>query len=591
MSVKEILIINLTRMGDLLQTTPLMAGLKEKHPDSKITLLANSAFAEICKGIPFIDDLVVFEMKNYRNRIVEKKYTLVENYRFLEGLISRINQKEYDLAINVTHSPISAVLISLVRTKEIRGFTIDSEGHRVIKHPWMRYFFNVIPNRNYNPFHLVDIYLKIGGVMSKSKGLFFRVAKEDEEKADLLLRQERVVKEDMLIGLHLGASKNDKTWPVSSYAALSNLIYKAFRATVLLFGSSNETDLADEFVVSAKVPHLNLVGKTSLGELAAMLKRCTLFITNDTGPLHIATAVGTRVIDISTANVHFMETGPYGDGHYVVQAELPCTPCGFDVECKKMVCKSIIKPHAVFEVVKNAIEEKPAAYKSDSPMWKDLQVYKSRFKEDGYLGFYPLIKRPISKENFYRILYRKVWNTEFDVLNSKANMIYEKTCKEISSYYTFDRVHKIIFSFKKELDILEKFVGLAGEGLNLIKSIVKEAEKDDLDTKKIKEIWKKAEVIDNEIELIGYTYPCFRSFVIIFKFTKEALEGNELCILAEASCMIYEDLMKDSSRMLQLMKRLIPFLESKLDMNYSELMPEVVQNGSSKMQEKEYNVL
>ena len=119
--MKEILIINLTRMGDLLQTTPLMAGLKELHRSSRITLLINSAFTEICRGIPFFDDLVVIDMKEYRTRLVNKEHSLVENYRFLENLIHQINAREYDLTINITHSPVSAILTSFIRTREIRS--------------------------------------------------------------------------------------------------------------------------------------------------------------------------------------------------------------------------------------------------------------------------------------------------------------------------------------------------------------------------------------------------------------------------------------------------------------------------------------
>ncbi len=331
----------------------------------------------------------------------------------------------------------------------------------------MRYFFNVVPNRNYNPFHLVDMYIKIGGVIPNRKGLFFEVIKESEEKALLFLKKEGILEDDMLIGLHLGASKSDKTWPVKSYAALADLMYQAFSAKILVFGSPSEADLAEEFKILTNAPHMNLVGKTNLERLASLLKKCTLFITNDTGPLHIATAVHTKVIDISTANVHFMETGPYGEGHYVIQADLPCVPCGFDVKCNDMKCKSIITPDAVFEVVKDAIKGKCLDYKPDSRIWRDIQVYKSHFKDDGLLGFYPLIRRPLRKDILYRILYRHVWNMGFNPVNEKMNTAFEKICDEISSYYTLDLIHEIISSIRKEIDALLKLTRLAEEGLNL----------------------------------------------------------------------------------------------------------------------------
>ena len=569
--MKEILIINLTRMGDLLQTTPLMAGLKERHPGSRITLLVNSAFTEICRGIPFIDDLIDFDMKDYRKRLLNKKYSLVDNYHVIEHLISRIDSREYDLTINITHSRISAILTSFIRTKEIRGFSIDAEGHRVIKHPWMRYFFNVIPNRNYNPFHLVDMYLKIGGVKPGIKGLIYHTAREDEEKAALLLEREGIREGDMLVGFHLGASKSDKTWPVSSYAELAGMIARVYGANIVLFGSSGEADLAGQFEVNAHVRPVNFVGKTNVGELAALLRRCRLFISNDTGPLHIATSVGTRVIDISTANVHFMETGPYGEGHYVIQADLPCVPCGFDVKCTDMICKSFITPSAVFQVVREALEGHGNDFMDNVPSCSNMQIYKSHVKDDGYLGFTPLITRPINKEIFYRILYRQLWNMETELPGGEEEMIRERISREISCYSPFDHLPETMSVIRMEHHTLARLADKSEEGLNLISLIAEEAAKDTMDKRKIKEIWKTVESVDKEIELIGHTHPCFRPLILIFMYAKESLEGNDLITISGASRSVYEDLMNRSRNMLQLMTAAIYMVEGKSEGKCCEL--------------------
>lgn len=559
--MKEILIINLTRMGDLLQTTPLMAGLKEEHPGSRITLLVNSAFIEICRGIPFIDDLIDFDMKDYRKRLVEPKYSLVENYNFIEGLISRINTKEYDLTINITHSPISAILTSFVWTKEVRGFSINPEGHRVIKHPWMRYFFNVVPNRIYNPFHLVDMYLKMGGVKPEIKGLIYNSSREDEERASLLLEREGISEGDMLVGFHLGASKSDKTWPVSSYAELAGMTADAFGARIVLFGSPGEADLAGRFEMDSHVRPVNFVGKTNIGELAALLRRCSLFISNDTGPLHVATSVGTKVIDISTANVHFMETGPYGEGHYVIQADLPCVPCGFDVKCLDMVCKSVVKPSAVFEVVKEALESEMDAFIKDPPAWTNLQVYKSHFKDDGYLGFAPLIRQPLNRETFYRILYRQLWNIDSGPMNAEADT-YDNIYREMSHYSLPGCFPEIMAAVRKEIEALTNLINLSEDGFNHISLIAEEAANGPLDVKKIKDIWQKVGPIEKEIELIGHANPCFRPLTLIFMYAKEALEGNDLKVISLASRAIYEDLVNRSKNMLQLITAAIQLQES-----------------------------
>ncbi len=558
--MKEILIINLTRMGDLLQTTPLMAGIKSKYPDSRITILVSSAFTEVCKGIPYIDDLMDFDMKGYFLRLKEGKHSLIENYRILDTLVNSINHKEYDLAVNVTHSSVSAVLVSLIRAKEVRGFTISSEGHRVIKHPWVRYFFNVIPNRNYNPFHIVDMYLKIGDVKPATRGLVYNVSEEDELKAEQILSKEGVHENDVLVGFHLGASRDEKTWPVSSYAELADMIHEKFGARILLFGTPGEADLAAEFEKCAKTRPVNLVGKTGVGELAGVLKKCRLFISNDTGPLHVATLAGTKVIDISMANVHFRETGPYGEGHYVIQADLACSPCGFDVQCNDRVCKSVVTPVNVFEVVKMALtgtDEKNI----DLTKMKQVQVYKSHFKDDGYLDFAPLIQRSLDITELYRTIYRPVLNLESKKINSKVDMLCEGICKEISGSYAGDNLSQCMDILQKDSVVLENFVSLTKKSLNILRVLVDEVRKDKQDINKIKELWQKIEPHENQIEMIGHTHPCFRPLTLIFMYSKEALEGNDLKVLAEKSLEIYEDLLTKSENMQKIIIKINIFLK------------------------------
>ncbi len=557
----EILIINLTRMGDLLQTTPLMAGLKAKYPESRITLLVNSAFTEVCKGIPYIDDLMEFDMKGYRLRLMEGKHSLIENYKILDTLVNNINHKEYDLAVNITHSSVSAVLVSLIKAKELRGFTISSEGHRVIKHPWVRYFFNVIPNRDYNPFHIVDMYLKIGDVKPVTRGLVFNVSEEDELKAEQILSNEGVHENDLLIGFHLGASKDDKTWPVSSYAALADMTHRKFNARILLFGTSGEVSLSSDFDKCAETRPINLVGKTGIGELAAVLKKCRLFISNDTGPLHVATSVGTKVIDISMANVHFMETGPYGEGHYVMQADLACSPCGFDVKCNDRVCKSLVTPEKVFEVVNVAMTGTPEEKNFDMTKMKQVQVYKSHFKEDGYLDFTPLIQRSLNITELYRMIYRPVMNLKSKKISREIDMLCESICNEISASYTGENLSQCMDILKKDTFVLANLVSLTEKTLHDMRFLVDEIKKDNQDINKIKELWQKIEPRESEIERIGHTHPCFRPLTLLFTYSKEALEGKDLQVLAEKSLCIYKDLFKKSEIMQEIMFRINIFLK------------------------------
>jgi len=448
----------------------------------------------------------------------------------------------------------------MVKAREIRGITADREGHKLIKHPWMRYIFNVVPNREYNPFHLVDMYLKAVGTMPLRKGLFYQVPELETLRSADTLRHEGIADEDMLIGIHLGASKGDKTWPSAYFAELADLIVREFGARILLFGSPDEAALAKEFETGVRFETVNFTGRTNLGELSALLKRCSLLISNDTGPLHLATAVGTPVIDIFTANVHYLETGPYGEGHYVVQADLPCVPCDFHVHCNNMICKEVIKPEAVFEVVKMALGRSVGV--SDENLLNNVQVYEPHFRSDGQIAYYPLLKRPLKREELYRILYSRVWNTGFAKVDVNVEAVYDDISRELNSFYELDNGREIVDSLIENVGALERLLALTGEGLGLVRSIAKEASDVNFDIRKIRDIWKKVESIDGMLEMTAYAIPCLRPLVLIFTYSKEALEGNELLELTEASCRIYEELLFTSAQMLRLMKRLVPFFES-----------------------------
>jgi ADP-heptose:LPS heptosyltransferase len=548
-----------------------MAGFKTTYPGCRITILVNSAFTEVCRGIPYIDNLIEFDMKGYLHGLLEKRNSLVENYKLLDNLVNTINEKEYDLAINVTHSAVSAILVSLIRTNEIRGFTISSEGHRIIKHPWVRYFFNVIPNRNYNLFHIVDMYLKIGNVRPVTRSLVYHISPQDEEKSEQILAEEGLSNE-VLVGFHLGASKDDKTWPVSSYAKLADLIYRQRGTRILLFGTQAEASLASEFETYAEARPVNLVGRTGLGELASLLKRCSLFISNDTGPLHIATSAGTTVIDISMANVHFMETGPFGEGHFVIQADLPCSPCGFDVTCNNRVCTSLVTPKKVFEIVKMALNKTDTEPGLHGEIMDQVQVYRSHFKEDGHLGFIPLIKRSLEVNVIYRMVYRQVLNSESNKIDSGLKNICECIYKDIAASYQIESIRKCLDVIRNDLEVLNNFISLTGNALCQLRILHGESRQDITNIKLIKEIWGKIEQFEHEIGLIGDTHQCFRPLTLLVDYSKEALEGDGLEILAQKYIDVYADLLIKAENMQSIISRLIMMHDAQSEKNKLAMM-------------------
>lgn len=546
--MKEILLVNLTRMGDLIQTTPVMEGLKRAYPGARITLLVNSEFLEICKDLPFVDRLLAFDKVALRKMLRGEEHTLVECYRRVESFVDRVNDVEYDLAINFTPSGESALLTSLFRAREIRGVTSGADGARVIKHPWQRYFMNVIPSRRYNPFHLCDMMIKAAGIPPSGKGLRLSVSEEEGRKAREALARHGVGEGDLLIGFQLGASHDLKTWPAASFARLADRFASSLGARILLTGSKEEEKLGGEFESAAASKAVNLIGKTDLRGAAALLERCALLVTNDTGPLHIATAVGTPAIDLSLGHVCFRETGPYGENHYVIEADAPCGPCGFHVKCTDPRCKEMITPESVYELARRVLAEGRVDSLEDGPEWKGVRVFRSGFSGDGLQDFVPLIRRTLSPETFYTYLYRETWPC---VLDGSAGFSAAEACRAIgaraAAWHGEGELARIVRGLGDDLTTLRRMEALAGEGLTRLSMIGSEAAKPSPDAEWIRRTWKDVPAIEREIETLGRTHPALMPPVVLFGFGKEALEGAELAPMAETAAGLYADLKKHLS--------------------------------------------
>lgn len=549
--MKDVLIINATRMGDLIQTTPVIVGLKKRYPEIRITLLASAEFAEICKYIPFIDRLFVINVRDILTKL--DHVMLIECFHDLDDLLHQVNDTCYDVVINFTHSPASAVLTSLIDAKEVRGLTIDEEGHSIKKHPWIKYFFDVIPGRDYNPFHLCDMYIKAAGATPETRGLHLYVPKEMEDWADALLMENEVKRDDLVIGLQLGASAEDKRWHVRSFARLADKLTDSFGAKILLTGSGQEMDYGREFESVARTMPLNFIGKTDLKELTALLKRCNLFVGNDSGPLHIATAVGTKTVNISLASVYFRETGPYDSGHYVIKTDIPCSPCSFSTDCKNMVCKEVINADNVFELTRMVLSEKDLSRIEDSPLWKDVQVYRSYFDEDGLIEYQPIIKRPLTKEILFTHIYRQTWLRILDDEETRnIEDIYQSLVERLNNWYDTSSIN-LSALIEDEFKAFMRLNSLAEMGLSRVKLIAKEAKRQNPDVGWIKETWKEVPLIDHEIETIGHIHSPLHPLTTFFRYGKEGLEGRDLALLSEGTCDLYLELKRHVSNIIDLL--------------------------------------
>ena len=239
--------MNLTRMGDLIQSTPLISSLNNKYPSANITLMVSKEFEKFAERIPLIDEIIAYDILQFNQRKNEgEKISWDELYSYLEHMLHQIIERQFDLVYNLSHSRLSALMIAYMGQKNVRGFYCNKAGDRMTNHPWLQYFGIEPFNRIYNSFNLVDIYLQSVEVKSQFERVMIKVEPDDIVNAENILKNINVTKHDLLIGFQAGSSLEGRRWSTKSFAELGDLLITNLNAKILLFGVESETDQAKE---------------------------------------------------------------------------------------------------------------------------------------------------------------------------------------------------------------------------------------------------------------------------------------------------------------------------------------------------------
>lgn len=355
----NVLIINLTRFGDLLQTQPLLSGLADNGHRCGLLCLGN--FAEALPLLRHVDDawpLRAASLLANLSRNWPRAVAMITD--FVKEIRSSVN---YSYIVNLTPANPARLLASMLARDgaKVLGFGMDEEGFGVNSGAWAA-FLNVSSKRRGNsPFNVADIFrmtalpLLGSGIPAPDAGHLGEPPDEARAWADdFLLRHAR--KWNKLVALQLGASNPHRQWPVEHFAEFAAKLDEKGYGT-LLVGSPAERKLADEFADRTNFPFVDTVGKTSLGQLAAILGKCDLLATNDTGTMHLASGLGVKCLAFFLATAQPWDTGPYASGSCCLEPALACHPCSFNNDCGfDHACRGQIKPSLAVTLAQGFLE-------------------------------------------------------------------------------------------------------------------------------------------------------------------------------------------------------------------------------------------
>ena len=413
---KRILVIQLASIGDVVYTTPVFLGLKEKFKNAQLFFLTEKQTNSLVASDPHLDGIITFDKNGFLQKLLGPD-KIEETKKNLRKLIEGISSKGFDLIINLHTSPRSAVLSKVIGADETWGLSLDDYGVPcVIGHPWMHYKYWTMKQGDTGGLGIVELHLLMANVNPTKRETSIYVDEGSRKKAVKLLESHGIIEKDKPIGLFPGSNYPSRRWSKENFAALGNFIQSHFGARVIIFGGPQDTERADWIAQSMETPPINLAGKASLLELAALLKKCTLLVTNDTGPLHIACAVKTPSITLAGP----AWIGPYGSGHLLLVAKLPCIGCPKFI-CSDHACMELITPEAVIltieilkELHKGVRNEAILDRLTSHPALGEIEIFYSGDEPPGKLfSLNPLVKigteAKTAKEAVLRLAALNLW--------------------------------------------------------------------------------------------------------------------------------------------------------------------------------------
>jgi heptosyltransferase I len=347
---RSVLVVKLSAIGDVIQTLPMVEALKNQYPRAGIDWLVEEESSDLLIGHPALNRVIVSRRKSWLKRLFRKgefRKTLREIGLFLGELRSR----HYDLVIDNHGILKSGLLVMLSRGKRKIGFQrsagIAEEGN---------YLFT---NERYKPLsierHARERYLDLVsqmGVPVNEAAPDYPLSRDFSQKAEDFLREKKFLSRPLVV-IHPMAKWETKQWPRENFSRLISALAKR-KAPVVITGSPQDVDPVGEILsrVEDSAAVLDLTGKTSLKELAAIFSLADLVLTPDTGPMHLAAAVKAPLIALFGPTAPW-RTGPCGDHSLVIRKDLACSPC-FKKKCPTRECMNSI---TVEEVLKAALEK------------------------------------------------------------------------------------------------------------------------------------------------------------------------------------------------------------------------------------------
>ena len=310
---KRILVIRLDRLGDVILSLPAVQALRERFPHAFIAMMVRPACRDVVEGHPAIDRVISYEKEGAHRRARD-------TIRFAR----RLRRDAFDTALILHPSNrshwipwLAGIPIRIGYDRKCAWLLTHRVPHR--KHAGERH----------EAVYTLELLAPLGIAPSMSRPRV-PIQPAAAQRVEGWLAEAAIRPSERLIAVHPSASCVSKRWMPERFAQVADRLVAEQGARVCIVAGPSDAEFADRMAQAMRQPALHFAGRLSVGELAALLRRCRLLISNDSGPVHVAAAVGTPVVDIfgrNQAGLSPLRWGPLGEGHVILHKEVGCVTC------------------------------------------------------------------------------------------------------------------------------------------------------------------------------------------------------------------------------------------------------------------------
>ncbi len=346
-SPKRILVMRLDRLGDVVLSTPLLHALRQEYPHAFIAMMVRAACQDVIEGHPCLNEVIVYDKEKAQRGAFA-------TFQFARKLRSYA----FDTVLVLHPSNRSHWIAFLSGIPNRVGFNRKSGWLLTRRLPHEKQ-----EGKKHEAAYTLEM-LEAFGIKPALTQPQIAVSPRAARQVDLLLEKEGLTQQ-RLVAIHPSASCVSKRWMPDRFAQVAQRLIESHNARICLIAGPEDLPYATAMAAAMRQPVLNLAGRLTVAELAALLKRSAVLISNDSGPVHVAAAVGTPVVDIFGRNqsgLSPLRWGPLGKGHIVLHKEVGCVTCLAHNCDIGFLCLTTLSVDEVFEAAKTILDRPSKAF-------------------------------------------------------------------------------------------------------------------------------------------------------------------------------------------------------------------------------------